>query len=145
MYVAPETAINVYSTLSLLLTRQHFRHLLLNCEFLLVLKMSVLSHPSLLARFGLCHSFDWPRVDFPPFLLVFLYHFLGDGNRPPPVLLFIVNQPRGNFSHILRIRKPTKHEDDVIPQKRTNNVIKSLAQSDLWKEPLIRSRARFWT
>ncbi len=31
----------------------------------------------------------------------------------------------------------------LLPQKRTNNVIKSLAQSDLWKEPLIRSRARF--
>ncbi len=107
--------------------------------------MSGLSHPSLLARFGLCHSSDWPGVDFPPFLLVFLHHFLGDGNRPLPVLLFIVNQPRRNFGHILRIRKPTRAAWRRCYYLRNAQItiVKSLAQSDLWKETSIRSRARF--
>lgn len=67
------------------------------------------SYPSLLASFGLCDFFDRSGVDFPPFLLVLLHHFFGDGDGTLSVLILVINEPGRNFRHALRVGKSRRH------------------------------------
>lgn len=49
-----------------------------------------LSHPSLLASFGLCQSLNWTCIDLLPLLLVLLHHFSCKRDGFLPVLPLII-------------------------------------------------------